>query len=53
MNVPLPVMVAYRSLGGWQRTLLGDLRAHGPDAARFYSKRKIILQRGPSVGAFY
>lgn len=38
---------------GMNVPLLGDLRAHGPDAARFYSKRKIILQRGPSVGAFY
>jgi len=50
INVPLPVPVAYHSFGGWKRSLFGDLHAYGPDAARFYTKRKTITQRWPSSG---
>jgi len=48
INVPLPVPVAYHSFGGWKRSLFGDLHAYGPDAVRFYTKRKTITQRWPS-----
>ena len=50
INVPLPVPVAYHSFGGWKRSIFGDLHAYGPDAARFYTKRKQITQRWPSAG---
>jgi len=50
VNVPLPVPVAYHSFGGWKRSLFGDLGAHGPDAVRFYTRRKTITQRWPSSG---
>jgi malonate-semialdehyde dehydrogenase (acetylating)/methylmalonate-semialdehyde dehydrogenase len=50
INVPLPVPVAYHSFGGWKRSLFGDLHAYGPDSVRFYTKRKTITQRWPSVG---
>ena len=50
INVPLPVPVAYHSFGGWKRSLFGDLSAYGPDAVRFYTKRKTITQRWPSNG---
>ena len=50
INVPLPVPVAYHSFGGWKRSLFGDLHAYGPDAVRFYTKRKTITQRWPSAG---
>jgi malonate-semialdehyde dehydrogenase (acetylating)/methylmalonate-semialdehyde dehydrogenase len=50
INVPLPVPVAYHSFGGWKRSLFGDLHAYGPDAVRFYTKRKSINQRWPSAG---
>ena len=50
VNVPLPVPVAYHSFGGWKRSLCGDLHAYGPDAVRFYTKRKTITQRWPSAG---
>ena len=50
INVPLPVPVAYHSFGGWKRSLFGDLHAYGPDAVRFYTKRKSITQRWPSAG---
>ncbi len=48
VNVPLPVPVAYHSFGGWKRSLFGDLHAYGPDAVRFYTRRKTITQRWPS-----
>ena len=50
INVPLPVPVAYHSFGGWKRSVFGDLHAYGPDAVRFYTKRKTITQRWPSAG---
>jgi malonate-semialdehyde dehydrogenase (acetylating)/methylmalonate-semialdehyde dehydrogenase len=49
INVPLPVPVSYHSFGGWKRSLFGDLHAYGPDAMRFYTKRKTITQRWPSA----
>jgi malonate-semialdehyde dehydrogenase (acetylating)/methylmalonate-semialdehyde dehydrogenase len=51
VNVPLPVPVAYHSFGGWKRSLFGDLHAYGPDAMRFYTRRKTITQRWPSSGS--
>jgi malonate-semialdehyde dehydrogenase (acetylating)/methylmalonate-semialdehyde dehydrogenase len=50
VNVPLPVPVAYHSFGGWKRSFFGDLAAYGPDAVRFYTRRKTITQRWPSAG---
>lgn len=49
VNVPLPVPVASHSFGGWKNSLFGDLSAYGPDAARFYTRRKTITQRWPSA----
>ena len=50
VNVPLPVPVASHSFGGWKRSLFGDLGAYGPDAVRFYTRRKTVTQRWPSSG---
>lgn len=50
INVPLPVPVATQSFGGWKSSLFGDLYAYGPDAVRFYTRRKTITQRWPSGG---
>ena len=50
VNIPLPVPVAYHSFGGWKRSLFGELHAYGPDAVRFYTRRKTITQRWPSAG---
>ena len=50
VNVALPVPVAYHSFGGWKRSLFGDLHIYGPDAVRFYTRRKTITQRWPSAG---
>jgi malonate-semialdehyde dehydrogenase (acetylating)/methylmalonate-semialdehyde dehydrogenase len=48
VNVALPVPVASQSFGGWKASLFGDLYAYGPDAIRFYTRRKTITQRWPS-----
>ncbi|MFK8031344.1 MAG: CoA-acylating methylmalonate-semialdehyde dehydrogenase [Gammaproteobacteria bacterium] len=50
INVPLPVPIASQSFGGWKRSLFGDLYAYGPDAVRFYTRRKTITQRWMSSG---
>lgn len=50
INVPLPVPVAYHSFGGFKRSLFGDLSAYGPDAVRFYTRRKTVTQRWPEGG---
>ncbi|OLO10351.1 hypothetical protein BTW10_15235 [Chromohalobacter japonicus] len=47
ISVPLPVPVAFHSFGGWKDSLFGDLHAYGPDAVRFYTRRKAISQRWP------
>jgi malonate-semialdehyde dehydrogenase (acetylating) / methylmalonate-semialdehyde dehydrogenase len=50
VNVALPVPVSSQSFGGWKRSLFGDLYVYGPDAIRFYTRRKTITQRWPSGG---
>ena len=45
INVALPVPVASQSFGGWKRSLFGDHYAYGPDAVRFYTRRKTMTQR--------
>ncbi|AFU97617.1 CoA-acylating methylmalonate-semialdehyde dehydrogenase [Simiduia agarivorans] len=50
INIPLPVPMAFHSFGGWKRSLFGDLSAYGPDAVRFYTRRKTLTQRWPSAG---
>lgn len=48
VNIALPVPIASHSFGGWKNSLFGDLYAYGPDAVRFYTRRKTITQRWPS-----
>jgi malonate-semialdehyde dehydrogenase (acetylating)/methylmalonate-semialdehyde dehydrogenase len=48
VNVALPVPVASHSFGGWKRSLFGDLYVYGPDAVRFYTRRKTMTQRWPA-----
>lgn len=50
INVALPVPVSSQSFGGWKRSLFGDLYVYGPDAIRFYTRRKTVSQRWPSGG---
>jgi malonate-semialdehyde dehydrogenase (acetylating) / methylmalonate-semialdehyde dehydrogenase len=50
VNVPLPVPVACQSFGGWKRSLFGDLYVNGPDAVRFYTRRKTMTQRWAAEG---
>ncbi|UUZ65883.1 CoA-acylating methylmalonate-semialdehyde dehydrogenase [Polaromonas sp. P1-6] len=47
VNVPLPVPMAFNSFGGWKRSLFGDHHAYGPEAARFYTRHKAVMQRWP------
>ncbi|WP_435102747.1 hypothetical protein [Arhodomonas sp. AD133] len=37
----------YLSFGGWKRSRLGVLHAHGPEAERFYTRMETVSQRWP------
>ncbi|MCF8478590.1 MAG: methylmalonate-semialdehyde dehydrogenase (CoA acylating), partial [Pseudolabrys sp.] len=36
------------TFGGWKRSGFGDLKQHGPDSIRFYTKTKTVTSRWPS-----
>ena len=48
VNVPIPVPLAYHTFGGWKKSAFGDLNQHGPDAFRFYTKKKTVTSRWPT-----
>ena len=52
VNVPIPVPVATFSFGGWKDSLFGDIKAHGAEGVRFYTRLKAITSRwlDPSHG---
>ena len=47
VNVPIPTPVGYYSFGGWKNSIFGEYHAHGPEAARFYTRMKAITERWP------
>jgi hypothetical protein len=36
VNMPIPVPMAFKSIGGWKRPLFGDMAVHGMDGVRLY-----------------
>jgi hypothetical protein len=44
----VPVPLAYLTFGGWKKSGFGDLKQHGPDGFRFYTRTKTITARWPS-----
>ena len=48
VNFAIPVPLAYHTFGGWKRSGFGDLKQHGPDAIRFYTRTKTVTSRWPS-----
>jgi len=38
INVPIPVLMAFHSFGGWKASLFGNHHMHGPEDVRFYTK---------------
>jgi len=43
--------MAWYGLGGWKKSLYGDMHAYGEEGARFYTKQKSIVQRwSESIG---
>src|SRR5262249_24511086 len=47
INVPIPVRVAYPSLGGGRRSLFGDRSISGPEGVRFSPRLKTVTARWP------
>lgn len=52
INVPIPVPVAYYSFGGWKSSMFGDIKAHGLEGVRFFTREKAVTARwlDPSHG---
>jgi len=52
INVSIPVPVAYYSFGGWKASMFGDLKAHGQEGVRFFTREKAVTARwlDPSHG---
>ena len=52
INVPIPVLTAYYSFGGWKNSLFGDTHAHGTEGVHFFTRGKVVTSRwlDPSHG---
>jgi malonate-semialdehyde dehydrogenase (acetylating)/methylmalonate-semialdehyde dehydrogenase len=48
INVPIPVPMAFHSLGGWKLSLFGDHHMHGAEGVRFYTRLKTVTARWPT-----
>jgi hypothetical protein len=51
VNVPIPVPMAYYSFDGWKDSLFGQSRVHGPNGVEFYTRSKVVTERGRHRGA--
>jgi hypothetical protein len=47
-NAPIPVRMASRDFGGWNRNLFGDIHAYGEQGVRFCSRYKAAVQHFPT-----
>ena len=52
INVPIPVLMAYYSFGGWKHSLFGDSHAQGINGVYFFTCGKVVTSRwlDPSHG---
>ena len=48
VNVAIPVPLAFRSFGGWKRSLFGGMLIYGMEGIRFYTRLKTITSRWPT-----
>ena len=45
VNVGVPAPTAFFPFGGTKGSFLGDLKAHGQDAVRFFTDTKVVISR--------
>ena len=45
VNVPIPVPMAFQSIGGWKRSPFGDMAVHGMEGVRFHMRLKTVTAR--------
>ena len=43
--------MAWHGIGGWKRSLFGDMRADGEEGVPLYTKQKSVMQRWPESTA--
>lgn len=47
INAPIPVPMAWHGIGGWKRSLFGDMPVYGEEGVRFYIEQKSIMRHWP------
>lgn len=50
INIPIPVPIANHPFGGWKHSAFGDTNMHGDESIHFYTRRKTITSKWPSIG---
>lgn len=50
INAGVPAPMAFFSFGGFKNSIFGDLRAQGPDAIEFYTRKKAVIDRWFGLG---
>src|SRR6201996_4324300 len=57
VNIGVAAPVAFFPFSGWKDSFLGDLHAHGTDAAEFFTRKKTVTSRyfssGQGSGAYF
>jgi malonate-semialdehyde dehydrogenase (acetylating) / methylmalonate-semialdehyde dehydrogenase len=49
VNIGVAAPMAYFPFTGWKDSFFGDLHAHGRDGIEFYTEKKVVITRWPSV----
>jgi len=45
INVPIPVLAANYSFGGWRSSLFGDTNMYGPEGVKPYTRGEVVTSR--------
>lgn len=49
VNIGVAAPMSYFPFTGWKESFYGDLHAHGRDGIEFYTEKKVVITRWPSV----
>jgi malonate-semialdehyde dehydrogenase (acetylating)/methylmalonate-semialdehyde dehydrogenase len=49
VNIGVAAPMSFFPFTGWKDSFFGDLHAHGSDAIDFYTEKKVVITRWPSV----
>jgi malonate-semialdehyde dehydrogenase (acetylating) / methylmalonate-semialdehyde dehydrogenase len=49
VNIGVAAPMSFFPFTGWKESFFGDLHAHGRDAIEFFTEKKVVISRWPSV----